>query len=95
MCFDRSGSTNIRSQSLQAHRKYVEENASIIVSSGPLLDGDGTTRCGQLFVLEIPDHLQASAFIDADPFTVAGLFDTVIVRQFAPIFNDGTRQRFL
>lgn len=95
LCLDRPGSTDIRSQSLKAHRRYVEEHASIILSSGPLLDDDGTTRCGQLFILDVPDHQHASAFINSDPFTVAGLFEKVIIRQFAPVFSNGVRQRLL
>jgi uncharacterized protein YciI len=95
VCLDRPGSTNIRSQSLEAHRRYVEEHASIILSSGPLLDDDGVSRCGQLFILNVPDDQHAHAFINADPFTTVGLFEKVIVRQFTPVFNDGIRQRFL
>lgn len=95
MCFDRAESAKIRRESLEEHRRYVEEHASIILSSGPLLDDDGTTRCGQLFILDVPDLKHAAVFIDADPFTTSGLFDKVIVRQFAPIFSDGARQRIL
>lgn len=95
MCFDRADSAKIRSEWLKEHRRYVNEYASIITSSGPLLEEDGTTRCGQLFILEVSDRQHADAFINADPFTTAGLFEKVIVRQFEPIFNDGARQRFL
>jgi len=59
------------------------------------LDDDGTTRSGQLFILDVPDHRRATAFIDADPFTAAGLFETVIIRGFTPVFSDGSRQRIL
>lgn len=95
MCFDRVNSAKIRRESLEEHRKYVNEHASIILSSGPLLDDDGKTRCGQLFILDVPELKDAAAFINADPFTTSGLFDKVIVRQFAPIFSDGARQRLL
>lgn len=95
LCLDRLGTAHIRSQFLEAHRRYVDEQASIILSSGPLLDEDGTTRSGQMFILYVHNRQQAEAFIEADPFTAAALFETVIIRRFAPIFNNGARQRFL
>lgn len=95
VCLDRPNSAGMRSQSLEAHRGHVDRHASSIVSSGPLLADDGTTRSGQLFILDVPDRPSAVAFIQADPFTAAGVFETVIVRQFAPVFSDGSRDRVL
>jgi uncharacterized protein len=95
VCLDRPDSASIRSRSLDEHRRYVDAHASSIVNSGPLLDDDGTTRSGQLFILDVPDRPSAAAFIHADPFTAAGVFETVLIRQFVPVFSDGSRERVL
>jgi uncharacterized protein YciI len=95
MCFDGTESARIRLESLEEHRKYVNEQAEIILSSGPLLEEDGKTRCGQLFILALGSLKEASAFIDADPFTRLGLFDNIIIREFAPIFSNGIRKKTL
>lgn len=95
VCLDFSDSSEQRRQSLGAHRAYVNSHAETILMSGPLLDGDGVTRSGQLFVLDVADLASAEAFVQNDPFVNDGIFETVIIRRFAPVITDGTRRAVL
>ncbi|WP_165964232.1 YciI family protein [Actinomadura sp. KC216] len=91
LCRDVPGSASLRRAVLAEHRRYVDERAGLIRFSGPLLDADGETRRGQLFVLDVPDREAAEAFIAADPFTRAGVFATVEIDPLLPVFGDGRR----
>lgn len=92
ICLDRPGSAPSREAALADHRRHVDQHALWIVSSGPLLEDDGTTRCGQLFVVDVGDRHQVTTLIDTDPFVTAGVFESVIVRRFSPVFTDGARR---
>ena len=76
---------------LPEHRAYVDAHAPMLVMSGPLLASDGTTRTGQLFILDVPDRQTAERFIADDPFTRAGLFTDIEVDGFVIVFRDGQR----
>ncbi|MEU9845395.1 YciI family protein [Actinomadura sp. NPDC048032] len=91
LCRDVTGSGELRRSVLAEHRRYVDERAELITLSGPLLAADGTTRRGQLFVLDVPDERAARAFVAADPFTRAGVFATVEIDRMLPIFGGGRR----
>ncbi|TDD20887.1 YciI family protein [Actinomadura sp. KC06] len=91
LCRDVPDSAVLRRSVLDEHRRYVDERADLIKLSGPLLGPDGTTRRGQLFVLDVPDRQSAEAFISADPFTRAGVFATVDIDPLLPIFGNGRR----
>lgn len=90
-CRDADDSGRTRSSALAAHREYVDRHAPSLVLSGPLLGADGSTRIGQLFVLDVPDIAAAERFIAEDPFTVAGVFTDARVDGFLPVFRDGSR----
>lgn len=77
--------------SLAAHREYVDQHAAVLLLSGPLLDDDGRTRIGQLFVINVRDRDAALRFVADDPFTQAGIFADIDVWEFKPVFQDGRR----
>ncbi len=90
-CRDGAASAPDRAAVLAAHRDHVDRYAEQLVLSGPLLEADGQTRCGQLFVLDVATMAAARQFADDDPFTAAGIFESVRVGAFLPIFRDGRR----
>jgi len=91
-CLDRPGTSDLRNGSLPAHRDYVDKRAGSILMSGPLLADDGVKRMGQLYVIEAPDAPTARQFIDNDPFTIAGLFESLAVHRFTAKFLKGQRE---
>lgn len=93
VCCDRPETGRLRDRALDAHRSYIDGCAHALVSSGPLLDDDGITRNGQLYIIEVADRAAADDFVRNDPFTQAGLFDTVLVRRFEAVVSNGRRIR--
>lgn len=90
-CRDGECAAEQRKASLAAHRDHVDRYAAHLVLSGPLLRADGVTRCGQLFVLDVEELATAQRFAEEDPFALAGIFVSVQVDGFLPMFRDGRR----
>jgi len=82
---DRPGGAALRAATGEAHRGYVRRNAHRMLLGGPLLAEDGTTMIGSLIVLECPDRAEAEAFVEAEPYRRAGLFESVLIRRFAAV----------
>lgn len=93
VCSDHADTGSLRARTLDAHRAYIDTCAHALVTSGPLLDDDGSTRNGQLYIIDVADRESADAFVRDDPFTQADLFATVIVRRIKPVIVDGERIR--
>jgi uncharacterized protein YciI len=75
ICQDRPGALALRMATREAHLAHVADNAAIVRAAGPLLDEDGAMT-GSLFVLEASDAAAVDAFTAADPYRLAGLFET-------------------
>ena len=54
----------------------------------PLLDADGDP-CGSLLIIDVADRADAEGFAAGDPYANAGLFESVILRPYRPVFKDG------
>ena len=79
---DKPGSLGIR----QAHRSdHLEHLAKFETPiAGPLLDSDGN-MAGSCIFLEVDDLAGAQAFADQDPYQLAGLFESVTIREFKKV----------
>lgn len=91
ICRDITDSAERRQAHLPAHQRYVDDNADLIVLSGPLTDEHGQVRLGQLFVLDVPSAAEANAFVAADPFTRAGVFSAVDIDRLLVRIEHGSR----
>lgn len=91
ICRDGTDSADRRRAHLRAHRGYVDDNADLIVLSGPLTDEDGHVRVGQLFVLDVASAAEAKAFVAADPFTRAGVFSSIDIDRLLLRIEHGSR----
>ncbi len=72
---DRAGALETRMANRPAHLEYVDRTGKV-VTAGPLLDADDKP-CGSLIILEVESMSEARAWADADPYALAGLFDSV------------------
>ena len=59
------------------HRAYLDNNESIILAAGALLDDDGNDIGGGVYIINVENREAAENFIDNDPFKQAGLFAKV------------------
>ena len=90
VCNDRAGGTELRARTREAHLRYVASFGAQVVSGGPLLDADGDAR-GSLLIVDMADLAAAERFVTADPYAMAGLFETVTVSGYRSVFMNGER----
>lgn len=87
---DRPASLDLRLSTRSAHLNYLDSQASRIVSGGALLDASGQPA-GSLLVIDVEDRPAAEAFAAADPYALAGLFESTLVRPFRQVYKDGAK----
>jgi uncharacterized protein YciI len=75
---DRDGGLPVRLATREAHLAYVAANPGVVKLGGPFLNGDD--MAGSLMIVEATDLATAQAFHDADPYRLAGLFESSTVR---------------
>jgi uncharacterized protein YciI len=80
MCFDKPDSLALRMANREAHLAYARAHMSRIKVAGPYLDEAGD-MCGSMFVMEADSADALRAFNAEDPYTRAGLFERVEIRQ--------------
>ncbi|WP_372610203.1 YciI family protein [Aquicoccus sp.] len=71
---DMPGKIELRRENRAAHLDYIEETG-IVSQAGPLIvDGE---MAGSLVILDVETMEQAQDWADNDPYTKAGLFESV------------------
>ncbi|MEK0083853.1 YciI family protein [Benzoatithermus flavus] len=91
VALDKPGSASLRTELRPAHLEHLTRHAAKLLAAGPMLAEDGTTPVGSMIVLDSDDRAEVDAFIDADPYTKGGLFETVTVRPWRKVFLAGAR----
>jgi uncharacterized protein YciI len=87
VCHDKENGLETRMGARPDHLAWVQANLSVIRAAGPMLD-DAGRMAGSLFILDLPDRAAAEAFNAADPYTKAGLWGRVDLREFRASFGD-------
>jgi uncharacterized protein YciI len=86
-CHDRENALETRMAARPDHLAWVQQNLAPIKVAGPMLD-DAGQMAGSMFILDLPDKAAAEAFNAADPYTKAGLWGRVDLREFRASFGD-------
>ena len=73
---DRDGAAELRQRIRPEHKAYLARVADRIAFAGPLLADDGLTMVGSLLAIDFADRAAALAWIEAEPFTRAGVYGT-------------------
>ncbi len=76
-CKDKPGALETRVATRPTHLDYLNGSGAV-KAAGPLLD-DAGSPIGSLLILETEDKATAQALVDNDPYTAAGLFESVEV----------------
>jgi uncharacterized protein YciI len=87
-CTDKPGSLDVRLAARGQHLAYLQTYESRLVLAGPLLDTDDRP-CGSLLIVDVPSRAEAEGFAEADPYSRAGLFESVVIRPYKQVFKDG------
>jgi uncharacterized protein YciI len=80
ICIDKPNALETRAAAREAHLAYVRGTAQVKLA-GPFLDEAGA-MAGSMLIIEADDLAAARAFSTADPYAVAGLFQSVDIRPF-------------
>ncbi len=85
VCLDKPDHGHLRAENRPAHIEYLNANLEHMLLAGPFLSEDGERPVGSLLIMEYDDQRQAQAFAEGDPYTKAGLFESVTIRPFRKV----------
>ena len=74
-CIDKPDSGDLRAATRPAHLAHINALGEDILVAGPLLRPDGRAM-GSLMIIAFEDRDSAVAFAAADPYHLAGLFES-------------------
>jgi uncharacterized protein YciI len=81
VCIDKPNALPVRMSAREDHLAYVRERIHMMKLGGPFLDPNGD-MAGSLMIVEADDIEAARAFNANDPYTLAGLWESVDVRPY-------------
>lgn len=87
---DKPGSAELRAETRPAHLAYLDGIIGQVAFAGPLLDAAGSA-IGSLLVIEAADRAAAEAIAAADPYARAGLFESLAIRPYRLVYENGAR----
>ena len=90
-CRSKPGTDALREATIDAHRKFLDGYADVTWYSGPIFTDDNKNAIGSLRLIEFPDRAAALAYINADPYTKAGIFQAITIERWKPALD--VRQR--
>lgn len=80
MCTDKPDSVDLRIEIRPAHIAYLHGLGDTLKAGGPCLNAEGQP-IGSLVIVEAADKAGAEEIAANDPYSKAGLFDSVDIRQ--------------
>lgn len=84
ICRDKPGHLQVRLDTRADHLAYIEMTG-IVKMAGPFIEGG--QMCGSLVILETGDLAGAEAWAAGDPYTAAGLFESVTVTEWKKVIG--------
>ncbi len=84
-CIDKPGQPELRQANRPDHIDYLGQHTGQIVAAGPTL-GDADAPNGSVLIMEFNDLTAAQAFADGDPYSKAGVFESVSIAPWKKVF---------
>lgn len=81
ICRDKADGFELRMATRAEHLAWASDNAGMIHFAGPMVDDDDTTLLGSVFLLTTDSRTDVEAFNAADPYTKAGLWQSVEIQR--------------
>ncbi|MBN8993795.1 MAG: YciI family protein [Rhizobiales bacterium] len=85
---DKPDSADLRAKTRPEHMEFLKASLPKLIAAGAKLRDDGTTAWGSAYIVDVDDRASAEAFINADPFTKAGLFGDIRITRWRKGFFD-------
>ena len=82
---------HVRAQWRPQHLEYLDANKDKLLAAGSLLNDDGSGGHGGIIIVDTDDRGEAENFIANDPYSQAGLFETVNVTRWRKAFYNFER----
>lgn len=86
---DQSSAVDQRARHMKSHLAFLQQNAAVIRSAGPLQEAQSGTPAGGLWIVDCEDAQQVWDLVHTDPFWPTGLRKSVNVLQWNRVFADG------
>jgi uncharacterized protein len=83
-CVDKPHSLDKRKENRPAHLAYLNALGARVKSGGALLGPDHQTPVGSMIIFEGESEDDILALLAKDPYSMAGLFDSVSVKPWRP-----------
>lgn len=87
--YDDPAKPELRAQLRPEHLAYLDANAHLFIATGAKLDDDGQRGIGGIYLVDLDSREEAQSFIDADPFTIGGLFREIVIHPWRKAYVDG------
>jgi uncharacterized protein YciI len=87
ICTDKPGALETRKATRREHLEHLKELGDRLKLAGPLLTEDGKEPRGSLLVIEGESLADIKAIADADPYTRAGVFQSVDIRPWTVVIG--------
>jgi uncharacterized protein YciI len=88
---DKAGAENLRADNRAVHLEYLTKHETMILAGGAITDDDGNGGHGGIIIIDTDDRAEAERFVADDPFTKAGLFESVTVTRWRKAFFNKQR----
>ena len=88
---DKPGSAELRQARRAEHLAYLDANKNLLLAAGAQVEDDGSGGSGSILLVDTDDRAEAEKLVAGDPFTKAGLFDSVTVVRWRKVFFDKQR----
>lgn len=88
---DKPEHLDLRTAVRDEHLAYLDAHKRRLLAAGAVIDDDGSGGHGGIILYDTDDRAEAEAFIAGDPFTKAGLFETVTVVRWRKAYFDFER----
>ncbi len=83
---DKPDHGHLRAELRDQHLAYLDSHVGTLLAAGALIDDDGTGGHGGILIVDTDDRAEAEAFVAGDPFSKAGLFESVTVTRWRKAF---------
>ena len=87
LCTFRPGAYSKAKEMRLEHYEFIRAQKSTIVEGGPLLGPDGVPSA-MLIVIDRPKAADARSFIENEPYTANGLFESVEIREWRRVIPE-------
>ncbi len=84
-CTDKPGSLQTRMDNRGDHLAYLDSKKDLLLAGGAVLDEEGKPN-GSVLILDTDDRAVAEEFAANDPYSKAGLFDSVTIASWRKAF---------